>query len=200
MEKCKWCQEREINWEYDWRDDSSKSKCGKAWKGNLERGNLTKQTVPWRDLYSGFQLLVALAPHCLGIAIQQTWSRDRSLFLKYKWQAGRLVYGACFCITTSLCACSSKMELVDDNAVIRARGLPWQSSDQDIARFFKGLNIAKLVVKNLLVPLWLFSCIGHGVSCLDLNLAEEVLHSVSMPKVGGMGRLLWDLWVKSTEI
>ncbi|POI21593.1 hypothetical protein CIB84_014660, partial [Bambusicola thoracicus] len=35
------------------------------------------------------------------------------------------------------------MELVDDNAVIRARGLPWQSSDQDIAKFFKGLNIAK---------------------------------------------------------
>ncbi|XP_023602168.1 epithelial splicing regulatory protein 1 [Myotis lucifugus] len=37
----------------------------------------------------------------------------------------------------------SKMELVDDNTVVRARGLPWQSSDQDIARFFKGLNIAK---------------------------------------------------------
>lgn len=50
-------------------------------------------------------------------------------------------------------ACSSKMELVDDNAVIRARGLPWQSSDQDIARFFKGLNIAKLVAKNFSLPL-----------------------------------------------
>ncbi|XP_069076587.1 epithelial splicing regulatory protein 1 isoform X1 [Pleurodeles waltl] len=37
----------------------------------------------------------------------------------------------------------SKTEIVDDNTVIRARGLPWQSSDQDIARFFKGLNIAK---------------------------------------------------------
>uniref|UniRef100_A0A5F8GZ48 Epithelial splicing regulatory protein 1 n=1 Tax=Monodelphis domestica TaxID=13616 RepID=A0A5F8GZ48_MONDO len=37
----------------------------------------------------------------------------------------------------------SKMELVDDNTIVRARGLPWQSSDQDIARFFKGLNIAK---------------------------------------------------------
>ncbi|KAM4567845.1 epithelial splicing regulatory protein 1 isoform 4-T4 [Fundulus diaphanus] len=37
----------------------------------------------------------------------------------------------------------SKMEKVCDNTVIRARGLPWQSSDQDIARFFKGLNIAK---------------------------------------------------------
>uniref|UniRef100_A0A673M7A9 Epithelial splicing regulatory protein 2-like n=1 Tax=Sinocyclocheilus rhinocerous TaxID=307959 RepID=A0A673M7A9_9TELE len=34
-------------------------------------------------------------------------------------------------------------EAVDSETVIRARGLPWQSSDQDIARFFKGLNIAK---------------------------------------------------------
>uniref|UniRef100_A0AAR2L1X5 RRM domain-containing protein n=1 Tax=Pygocentrus nattereri TaxID=42514 RepID=A0AAR2L1X5_PYGNA len=37
----------------------------------------------------------------------------------------------------------SKMERIDDNTVIRARGLPWQSSDQDVARFFRGLNIAK---------------------------------------------------------
>ncbi|GLD55774.1 epithelial splicing regulatory protein 1 isoform X1 [Lates japonicus] len=36
-----------------------------------------------------------------------------------------------------------KMETVCDNTVIRARGLPWQSSDQHIARFFRGLNIAK---------------------------------------------------------
>ncbi|XP_068602290.1 epithelial splicing regulatory protein 2 [Brachionichthys hirsutus] len=39
-------------------------------------------------------------------------------------------------------ACS-KTEMVDSETVIRARGLPWQSSDQDIARFFKGLSIAK---------------------------------------------------------
>uniref|UniRef100_A0A8C5C698 Epithelial splicing regulatory protein 2 n=1 Tax=Gadus morhua TaxID=8049 RepID=A0A8C5C698_GADMO len=37
----------------------------------------------------------------------------------------------------------SKTDPVDSETVIRARGLPWQSSDQDIARFFKGLNIAK---------------------------------------------------------
>ncbi|XP_048116189.1 epithelial splicing regulatory protein 1 isoform X3 [Alosa alosa] len=37
----------------------------------------------------------------------------------------------------------SRLECVDDNMVIRARGLPWQASDQDIARFFRGLNIAK---------------------------------------------------------
>lgn len=40
---------------------------------------------------------------------------------------------------------SSKTEPVDSETVIRARGLPWQSSDQDIARFFKGLTIAKYV-------------------------------------------------------
>uniref|UniRef100_A0AAR2ISJ3 RRM domain-containing protein n=1 Tax=Pygocentrus nattereri TaxID=42514 RepID=A0AAR2ISJ3_PYGNA len=52
-----------------------------------------------------------------------------SLFetVKYKFESG---------------ACS-KTEAVDSETVIRARGLPWQSSDQDIARFFKGLNIAK---------------------------------------------------------
>jgi epithelial splicing regulatory protein 1/2 len=37
----------------------------------------------------------------------------------------------------------SKNEVVDGNTVVRARGLPWQSSDQDIAKFFKGLNIVK---------------------------------------------------------
>uniref|UniRef100_A0A8C3KL24 Epithelial splicing regulatory protein 2 n=1 Tax=Calidris pygmaea TaxID=425635 RepID=A0A8C3KL24_9CHAR len=41
------------------------------------------------------------------------------------------------------CQNLSKSETVDSETVIRARGLPWQSSDQDIARFFKGLNIAK---------------------------------------------------------
>nr|XP_010960815.1 epithelial splicing regulatory protein 2 isoform X1 [Camelus bactrianus]XP_045378234.1 epithelial splicing regulatory protein 2 isoform X1 [Camelus bactrianus] len=37
----------------------------------------------------------------------------------------------------------SKADMVDSETVVRARGLPWQSSDQDVARFFKGLNIAR---------------------------------------------------------
>ncbi|XP_058793021.1 RNA-binding protein fusilli isoform X2 [Phymastichus coffea] len=37
----------------------------------------------------------------------------------------------------------SKDEKVDNNCVVRARGLPWQSSDQDVAKFFRGLNVAK---------------------------------------------------------
>ncbi|XP_070119150.1 epithelial splicing regulatory protein 2 isoform X4 [Equus przewalskii] len=36
-----------------------------------------------------------------------------------------------------------KADVVDSETVVRARGLPWQSSDQDVARFFKGLNIAR---------------------------------------------------------
>lgn len=36
----------------------------------------------------------------------------------------------------------SKDEEVDNGCVVRARGLPWQSSDQDIAKFFRGLNVA----------------------------------------------------------
>ncbi|VEN48780.1 unnamed protein product [Callosobruchus maculatus] len=37
----------------------------------------------------------------------------------------------------------SKDDEIDNNCVVRARGLPWQSSDQDIAKFFIGLNVAK---------------------------------------------------------
>uniref|UniRef100_A0A5S6QE93 RRM domain-containing protein n=1 Tax=Trichuris muris TaxID=70415 RepID=A0A5S6QE93_TRIMR len=37
----------------------------------------------------------------------------------------------------------TKDDVIDSSTVIRARGLPWQSSDQDIAQFFIGLNIAK---------------------------------------------------------
>ena len=37
----------------------------------------------------------------------------------------------------------SQTDKVDTHCCVRARGLPWQASDQDIARFFVGLNVAK---------------------------------------------------------
>ncbi|XP_035702369.1 RNA-binding protein fusilli isoform X2 [Folsomia candida] len=37
----------------------------------------------------------------------------------------------------------TKTDYIDPSTVIRARGLPWQSSDQDVARFFRGLDIAR---------------------------------------------------------
>lgn len=90
------------------------------------------------------------------------------------------------------------MELIDDNTIIRARGLPWQSSDQDIARFFKGLNIAKLVTSNIYIYglarqkwglLWFSDSLLCLLLFLYLTLKEEVLHFVSMHKEGGMGKL-----------
>ncbi|XP_031637596.1 RNA-binding protein fusilli isoform X2 [Contarinia nasturtii] len=41
---------------------------------------------------------------------------------------------------------------VDGQCIVRARGLPWQSSDQDIAKFFRGLNVAKGGVALCLSP------------------------------------------------
>lgn len=32
---------------------------------------------------------------------------------------------------------------IEDNTIIKARGLPWQCSEQDVAKFFRGLNISK---------------------------------------------------------
>lgn len=44
----------------------------------------------------------------------------------------------------------SRADAVDGDCCVRARGLPWQASDQDIARFFVGLNVAKWV------PDWIY--------------------------------------------
>lgn len=48
---------------------------------------------------------------------------------------------------------SSRDEEVDPNCVVRARGLPWQSSDKDIAKFFRGLNVTKGGVALCLSPM-----------------------------------------------
>ncbi|XP_046973733.1 RNA-binding protein fusilli isoform X1 [Vanessa cardui] len=52
-------------------------------------------------------------------------------------------------LETGIC---SKDDDIDGNCIVRARGLPWQSSDQDIAKFFRGLNVAKGGVALCLSP------------------------------------------------
>ena len=53
--------------------------------------------------------------------------------------------------TCIVVGCSTKDDEVDDETVVRARGLPWQSSDQDIARFFRGLNVSRSVEQPLFI-------------------------------------------------
>ena len=35
---------------------------------------------------------------------------------------------------------------IDNDVVVRARGLPWQASDSHVAQFFAGLDIAPCVI------------------------------------------------------
>lgn len=86
--------------------------------------------------------------------------------------------------------------MVDSETVVRARGLPWQSSDQDVARFFKGLNIARWV--------W------QGGRALEGGPAPEALTkhctgsagvvspSASTPRAAEMARPSSALWTASS--
>lgn len=168
------CQEGRAKWERAQEEESSRGKCG-AEQGEAGKG-AAQQSLPFAvTLVTGLRKPWQYLPPCLAEG------EHGEKLVTEVWVTS---------IVSSFGACSSKMELVDDNAVIRARGLPWQSSDQDIARFFKGLNIAKLVAKNLSLPLVLLLCQSQSFYLSDLNLLGEVLHSASMPRVGGMGRLL----------
>ncbi|XP_029576873.1 epithelial splicing regulatory protein 2-like isoform X3 [Salmo trutta] len=84
--------------------------------------------LPLSEQVMGLKEVRCMVQLCLHI-LAEPYNHKFSCFeaVKYKLESG---------------ACS-KTEPVDSETVIRARGLPWQSSDQDIARFFKGLNIAK---------------------------------------------------------
>ncbi|KAK2156341.1 hypothetical protein LSH36_216g07063 [Paralvinella palmiformis] len=71
--------------------------------------------------------------HCQDMAnIIQRLINDGHHFTEPEIIKDRLEPGIC-----------SRNDIVDDETVVRSRGLPWQSSDQDIARFFRGLNVEK---------------------------------------------------------
>ncbi|XP_024901068.1 epithelial splicing regulatory protein 2 isoform X1 [Pteropus alecto] len=78
--------------------------------------------------------MVAIILHLLEGPSGQLFSKPE--VVKQKYETGP-------CSDLVPCSHSSKADVVDSETVVRARGLPWQSSDQDVARFFKGLNIAR---------------------------------------------------------
>lgn len=73
---------------------------------------------------------------------------------------------------------SNKTELVDGSTIVRARGLPWQSSDQDIAKFFRGLNIVKWVsstvqfLQRKMLSFDLLSPSTRYLQVLEINLSK----------------------------
>ena len=59
----------------------------------------------------------------------------------------------------------SQSDKVDTHCCVRARGLPWQASDQDIARFFVGLNVAKYGT----------TCLSHFTfESFDFNIIHRI--------------------------
>ena len=66
-------------------------------------------------------------------------------------------------------------ESVDDETIVRARGLPWQASDHDVARFFRGLNIPRLVkIKRFCISVVLSKIsFTHARFSLKLMLPKE---------------------------
>ncbi|XP_017707703.1 PREDICTED: epithelial splicing regulatory protein 2 isoform X4 [Rhinopithecus bieti] len=79
--------------------------------------------------------MVAVILHLLKESSSQLFSKPEVIKQKYET-------GPCSDSTVP-CPYSSKADVVDSETVVRARGLPWQSSDQDVARFFRGLNVAR---------------------------------------------------------
>lgn len=135
----------------------------------------------------------------LRVALGEWGSRWHSFFCPLPLKLIQRIHLGCL-LWLCLCVCSSKKEKVCDNTVIRARGLPWQSSDQDIARFFRGLNIAKFVADSPKCYGCLSIATNWRIGWLLLFLIGEGLHSVSMLRGGGMEKHLFVLSVKNTEI
>jgi hypothetical protein len=81
---------------------------------------------------------------------------------------------------------SSKDEEVDSNTVVRARGLPWQSSDQDIARFFRGLNVARYIPFNPVFKLQLDRRMLPDLRLQVINVAVGQCHE-TLSRTNGSG-------------
>ncbi|XP_017147237.1 RNA-binding protein fusilli isoform X1 [Drosophila miranda] len=129
-------------------------------------GDLSRALVPVKDIKKMLQSPTLPVPQSIGEMLNELnttsvedngfyirESRDMVTVIQTLLQAGHK-FASNELVTLNLepGICSIDDE-VDGNCIVRARGLPWQSSDQDIAKFFRGLNVAKGGVALCLSPL-----------------------------------------------
>ncbi|XP_015040855.2 RNA-binding protein fusilli isoform X4 [Drosophila pseudoobscura] len=129
-------------------------------------GDLSRALVPIKDIKKMLQSPTLPVPQSIGEMLNELnttsvedngfyirESRDMVTVIQTLLQAGHK-FASNELVTLNLepGICSIDDE-VDGNCIVRARGLPWQSSDQDIAKFFRGLNVAKGGVALCLSPL-----------------------------------------------
>ncbi|KAI8122457.1 RNA-binding protein fusilli [Lucilia cuprina] len=123
-------------------------------------GDLSRALVPVKDIKRILQMPATTVPQSIGEIMKELnitsvddnefyirESRDMVSAIQHLLKAGHKFTAN---ETVSLVSIDDE---IDGNCIVRARGLPWQSSDQDIAKFFRGLNVAKGGVALCLSPL-----------------------------------------------
>ncbi|KAM7341483.1 epithelial splicing regulatory protein fusilli [Cochliomyia hominivorax] len=129
-------------------------------------GDLSRALVPVKDIKRILQMPATTLPQSIGEIMKELnitsvddnefyirESRDMVSVIQYLLKAGhKFTANETVSLVLEPGICSIDDE-IDGNCIVRARGLPWQSSDQDIAKFFRGLNVAKGGVALCLSPL-----------------------------------------------
>ncbi|XP_034479398.1 RNA-binding protein fusilli isoform X2 [Drosophila innubila] len=129
-------------------------------------GDLSRALVPLKDIKKMLQSPTLPLPQSIGEMLKElnaTSVEDNDFYIResrdmvtviqtllqagHKFDTNELVN---LVLEPGICSIDDE---VDGNCIVRARGLPWQSSDQDIAKFFRGLNVAKGGVALCLSPL-----------------------------------------------
>ena len=82
----------------------------------------------------------------------------------------------------------SREDSVDSNCCVRSRGLPWQASDQDIARFFIGLNVARYDTHKKFRFIWIYvftytERTKQMEQILNFQVPAECLELVILPHI-----------------
>uniref|UniRef100_A0A1I8NAZ1 RRM domain-containing protein n=2 Tax=Musca domestica TaxID=7370 RepID=A0A1I8NAZ1_MUSDO len=133
---------------------------------NYKSGDLSRALVPVKDVKKMLQMPVVPMVQSIGeimsdlslTSVEETdfyirESRDMVTVIQHLLRSGHKFTASetvSLILEPGICSIDDE---IDGNCIVRARGLPWQSSDQDIAKFFRGLNVAKGGVALCLSPL-----------------------------------------------